>query len=125
MPWPISVRAMRMTTVSSGRITTHTPISGEPSAARTDLRAERQVDAEREASANRGGADHEGAAVHLRNVIHGCLPYAFAAAWIAARTCWKVPHRQMLVISRSMSASVGFGLFLSSSATAMIMPLWQ
>jgi len=35
VPWPISVRAMRMTTVSSGRITTHTLTSGEPSAART------------------------------------------------------------------------------------------
>src|ERR1051325_10746716 len=35
LPWPISERAMRMTTVSSGRITTQTPTSGEPSAART------------------------------------------------------------------------------------------
>src|SRR5918999_1038620 len=35
VPWPISERAMRMTTVSSGRITTQAVISGEPSAART------------------------------------------------------------------------------------------
>ena len=117
---------MRMTTVSSGWITTQTPISGEPSARADDLGAERQIEAERKAAADRGGADDEGAAIHFRNVIHGCLlPHAFAAAWIAARTCWKVPQRQMLVISRSMSASVGFGLFLSSSATAMIMPAWQ
>src|SRR5215831_10890317 len=34
-PWPISDRAMRITTVSSGRITTQAFISGEPSAART------------------------------------------------------------------------------------------
>src|SRR5471032_557605 len=34
-PWPISERAMRMTTVSSGRITTQAVSSGEPSAART------------------------------------------------------------------------------------------
>ena len=34
-PWPISERAMRTTTVSSGRMTTQAPISGEPSAART------------------------------------------------------------------------------------------
>src|SRR6185295_242550 len=34
-PWPISERAMRMTTVSSGRITTQALTSGEPSAART------------------------------------------------------------------------------------------
>src|SRR5215471_7924868 len=36
-PWPISDRAIRMTTVSSGRITTHALISGEPSAARTTV----------------------------------------------------------------------------------------
>src|ERR1700736_5413679 len=35
VPWPISDRAMRMTTVSSGRITTQAFTSGEPSAART------------------------------------------------------------------------------------------
>src|SRR6516165_4109409 len=35
VPWPISDRAIRMTTVSSGRITTQAFISGEPSAART------------------------------------------------------------------------------------------
>src|SRR3954471_10155823 len=34
-PWPISVRATRITTVSSGRITTQALTSGEPSAART------------------------------------------------------------------------------------------
>src|SRR5262245_7236631 len=34
VPWPISERAMRMTTVSSGRITTQALISGEPSCAR-------------------------------------------------------------------------------------------
>src|ERR1043166_3937413 len=34
-PWPISERAVRITTLSSGLITPHTPISGEPSAART------------------------------------------------------------------------------------------
>src|SRR5215468_9611107 len=35
VPCPISERAIRMTTVSSGRMTTQAPISGEPSAART------------------------------------------------------------------------------------------
>src|ERR1700751_308451 len=35
LPWPISDRAMRITTVSSGRITTQAFTSGEPSAART------------------------------------------------------------------------------------------
>ena len=37
VPWPISERAMRMTTVSSGRITTQAVTSGEPSAARTTV----------------------------------------------------------------------------------------
>src|SRR5580704_478414 len=37
VPWPISERAMRTTTVSSGRITTQALISGEPSAARTTV----------------------------------------------------------------------------------------
>src|SRR4029077_21055008 len=37
VPWPISERAMRMTMVSSGLITTQASTSGEPSAARTTL----------------------------------------------------------------------------------------
>src|SRR5258708_4658895 len=37
VPWPISERAMRMTTVSSGWITTQALTSGEPSAARTTV----------------------------------------------------------------------------------------
>src|SRR6202022_4677726 len=37
VPWPISDRATRMTTVSSGRMTTHALISGAPSAARAAL----------------------------------------------------------------------------------------
>src|SRR5260221_7684251 len=39
---------------------------------------------------------------------------ALAAAWIASRTCWKVPQRQMLVMAESMSASLGLGLVLRS-----------
>ena len=46
MPWPISERAMRMTTVSSGLITTQALTSGEPSAARS-LGAEGNVETER------------------------------------------------------------------------------
>src|SRR5207247_2279214 len=37
VPWPISERAMRITVVLSGRITTQTLTSGEPSAARTTV----------------------------------------------------------------------------------------
>ncbi len=74
VPWPISERAMRMTTVSSGRITTQALTSGEPSAARHDVRTERDIEAEREPATDGGGADDEGAAIHFRNVVHGCLP---------------------------------------------------
>ena len=117
---------MRMTTVSSGRITTQALTSGVPSWARAGVRAaERNVEAERKPAAGGGGADDEGAAIDFGHVVHGCLPHAFAAAWIASRTCWKVPQRQMLVMVASMSASVGFGFSLSSAATAMIMPVWQ
>ena len=87
---------------------------------------ERDMKAEGEACGS--GTDKEGAAVQFGYVIHNAvLPYALplAAAWIAARTCWKVPHRQILVIASSMSASVGFGFSFSSADTAMIMPLWQ
>ena len=72
VPWPISDRAMRITTVSSGWITTQALTSGEPSAARTVVGTEGNVEAEREAGADSGGADHEGAAVELRHMIHGC-----------------------------------------------------
>src|SRR5882724_788050 len=37
VPWPISERAIRITTVSSGRITTQALTSGDPSAARTTV----------------------------------------------------------------------------------------
>src|SRR5205085_5625468 len=96
-----------------------------------DLRRGGQVDAEREAAAGGHAGDQEGTAVHegrgrRGDVVHGRLPHALAAAvWIASRTCWKVPHRQMLVIASLMSASLGLGLSLSSAATAMIMPDWQ
>ena len=89
--------------------------------------AEGKIEAERKAAAGGGGADDEGAAIEFGHdvLVHGYLPHAFAAAWIASRTCWKVPQRQILVMASSISASVGFGLSLSSAATAMIMPLWQ
>src|SRR5262249_17327857 len=92
-----------------------------------DLRApERNIEAERQTAAHGGRAHHEAAAIDLRYVIHGCLPHALAAAaWIAARTCWKVPQRQILVMLTSMSASVGLGLSWSSAPTAMIIPHWQ
>ena len=75
---------MRMTTVSSGRITTQALISGEPSAARTTSGPNGSCEAEAEPAADRGGADEERAAIDFRHVIHGCLPaHALAAAWIA------------------------------------------
>ena len=90
-------------------------------------RTEGQLQAEGEAAADRGGADEELAARDLGRIEghHGRAPQAFAAAWIAARTSWNVPQRQMLVIAASMSASVGFGFSASSAVAAMIMPAWQ
>ena len=93
-----------------------------------DLRsAERNVEPKCQSASGGRGTHHELAAINCRHIRHGCLPpHALAAAaWIAARTCWKVPQRQILVMVVSMSASVGFGLSLSSAATAMIIPHWQ
>ena len=119
---------MRITTVSSGLITTQALISGvAPCGERGFGSSERNVETEREAAAGcRGGADHEGAPVDLWHVSSWLSPpQALAAAWMAARTCWKVPQRQMLVMASLMSASVGLGLSFRSAATAMIMPAWQ
>src|SRR6266436_4378076 len=82
-----------------------------------DARAERDLQTQSQPRADGGGADDEGAATDLEIFgDHGLSPYAFAAAWIASRTCWNVPHRQMFVIDASMSASVGFGLSLRRAA---------
>lgn len=119
---------MRITTVSSGLTTTQAPISGEPSAARTTAGPPKgNVEANGEPGADCGRANDEGAAIEPRRnmLVHVGGPYALAIVWIASRTCWKVPQRQILVMASSMSASVGFGFSLSSAATAMIMPLWQ
>ena len=68
VPWPISERAMRITTVSSGRTTTQALTSGAPSAARATSAPNGNAQAEREAAAERGGADDEGTAVELGSV---------------------------------------------------------
>ena len=96
---------MRMTTVSFGWITTQALTSGEPSCARDHFGSEWQFEAEAEAAGDGGGADDEGATIHF----HGVLLRLSRASWIAARTSWNVPQRQMLVIAASMSASVGLG----------------
>src|SRR5882672_7687074 len=86
----------------------------------------RKAQAQREAATNGGAADEEGTTRKFRHGCHGRLPHAaLAAMWIASRTCWKVPQRQMLVMAASMSASLGLGFVLRSAATAMIMPDWQ
>src|SRR5205814_8665786 len=86
----------------------------------------RKAQPERESAAERGAADEEGTASEFRHGGHSGLPHAaLAAAWIASRTCWKVPQGQMLVIAPSMSAPLGLGFVLKSAATAMIMPDWQ
>ena len=48
VPCPISERATRMTTVSSGRMTTQALISGEPSCGAHDAGAERDLQTEGE-----------------------------------------------------------------------------
>ena len=90
-----------------------------------DVGTKWKIDPKREPAAKSSRTDDEGTPTDLWYVVHGRLPHALAAAWIAARTCWKVPQRQMLVMALSMSASLGFGLSLSKAATAMIIPLWQ
>ena len=100
-PWPISERAMRMTTVSSGRITTQALTSGEPSAARAVLGAERDAQAEREAAAERGGADHEGTAIDV-GIDHSWRP-SLHASW--QRREW--PCADLLV--GAAAADVGDG----------------
>src|SRR3977135_4282061 len=86
----------------------------------------RKAQSERESAAHGGAADEEATAGEFRHGCHGRLPLAaLAAAWIASRTCWKVPQRQMLVMAELMSASLGLGFVLRSAATAMIMPDWQ
>ena len=115
-----------MTVVSSGRITTQTLTSGEPSAARTTVGppAGRSKPIARPAPAAAVPMTKE-RRLRLTCLFMVVLPQAFAAAWIASRTCWKVPQRQILVMASSMSWSVGFGFSFRSAATAMIMPLWQ
>ena len=107
-------------------MTTQAVISGEPSCARTTLPPNGMF--------RPRASPLPTAAVPMmkeRRSIFGALvimaspPYAFAAAWMASRTCWNVPQRQMFVIDASISASVGFGLSFRSAATAMIMPAWQ
>ena len=126
VPCPISDRATRITTVSSGRMTTHALTSGAPPWARTTL-APNGIFRPRASPAPTVPVPMTKA----RRSIFGALvimaspPYAFAAAWMASRTCWNVPHRQMFVIDASMSASVGFGVAARRAATAMIMPVWQ
>ena len=91
LPWPISERATRMITVSSGWITIQAVISGATSPASSRSRPERDVEAERQRAADRGDAGEERAAVERRDRAHGvcsalrALSSERAAAWIAAR----------------------------------------
>src|SRR5262245_22018227 len=126
VPWPISDRATRTTTVSSGRTTTQALISGVPSCARTTPPPSGRLSPRaRPPPAAAVPTRKERRSILGMLAIMAAPLYALAAAWMASRTCWKVPQRQMLVMVASMSRSVGFGLFFRSAATAMIMPDWQ
>jgi len=48
-----------------------------------------------------------------------------AAAWIAARTCWKVPQRQMFGDGGVDVGVARLGIRLEERSHAMIMPDWQ
>ena len=69
VPWPISERAMRMTTVSSGRTTTQALISGvavrRAGRLRGGVARERDVEADDEAARGGGGGAEEAAAARL------------------------------------------------------------
>ena len=80
-PRPISDLAIRITTVSSGWITTHALISGSADGGRSAAGTKGKLEAECEPSAAVYGADNETAAIYLRSVIHGILPlHAFVTA---------------------------------------------
>jgi hypothetical protein len=49
--------------------------------------SEGKLEAERKSTAERGAAHDERAAVNPWHVIHDSLPQAFAAVWMASRTC--------------------------------------
>ena len=78
VPCPISERAMRMTTLSSGLITTQAVTSGEPSAARTTLGTERKSTPSASPPPKAAALTTKATAIDLRNVIHGRLPHALA-----------------------------------------------
>ena len=72
VPCPISDLAIRITTVSSGRMTTQAVISRSAVLSADHARAEREPEPQDEPAADRGGADHEGAAIDLRSLdSHG------------------------------------------------------
>ena len=91
-PWPISERAMRITTVSSGRTTTQALISGAPPAGAVSAAA-----AGSNGTRNPSDSPPPIAATEARNErrlsevffipVMVRLPHALAAAWIASRTC--------------------------------------
>src|SRR5688572_13921098 len=114
---------MRMMTWSLGRITIQALTSGEPSAARTTCLPNGSKPMTRPPVTAAEETMNERRFIFMASPQ--ALAGALAAAWIAARTSWNVPQRQMLVIAALMSASVGLGFAASSAAAAMIMPDWQ
>src|SRR5882757_8040428 len=116
VPCPISDRAMRMTTVSSGRITTQALTSGEPSAARTTL------------------GPSPAAAVPITKARR--LSLGETCLFMTSPSSVRSGANGLAnLLEGSASANIGDGLvdilvgrlrlFLEQAATAMIMPLWQ
>ena len=100
VPWPISERAMRITAVSFGWMTTQALTSGEPSCARTTL----VPNGNSNPSAKPPVTAAELTMKERRFIsLVSLLRLSLAASWIAARTSWNVPRRQMLVTAVSIS----------------------
>src|SRR6185503_10921236 len=79
VPWPISERATRITTVSSGRTTTHALISGEPSCART-TEAPNGILRPRARPAPTAALPMTNERRSILGLVIMAAPYAFAAA---------------------------------------------
>ncbi len=92
VPWPISERAMRMTQVSSGLMTTQTltSVASAPCACAASKPAGR-LQAERQPAAGGGGADDERAARNLGglaadDLVHGGPPQVLVVSLAAMCT---------------------------------------
>ena len=132
-PWPSSVWAMRIVTVSSGAMTIQALISGVAGSSYQDragrrlrVRSLRHPEAEHEGSLGCGDRRKKLATVDAELSHASSRSFIRSAArWMACLTRWYVPQRQALVTCASMSASEGSGAARSRASALMIIPDWQ